>query len=119
MRVFIYACEQRYGGYHGIEDYCVEEFDNSWNLDDIYDEYVTEMSYQIMESYNTLDDIDPDDYDSEEEYWEAYIDAQNENVDGYVIPIKDDVTMSIKELNDEACRLGASLFREEYCVKEY
>ena len=49
MRVFIYACEQRYGGYHGIEDYCVEEFDNSWNLDDIYDEYVTEMSYQIME----------------------------------------------------------------------
>lgn len=118
MRVFIYACEQRYGGYHGIEDYCVEEFDDSWTLEDIYAEYVTEMSYQIMESYDTLDDLDPADYDSEEEYWEAYADAKDENVDGYVIPIRDDVTMSVKELNAKACHLGPRSFREEYCVKE-
>lgn len=119
MRVFIYACEQTYGGYHGIEDYCVEEFDDFWTIEDIYAEYVTEMSYQVMESYDTLDNLDPADYDSEEEYWEAYEEARSENVDGYVAPIRNDVTMSTKKLNTEASRLGPRLFREKYCVKEY
>ena len=27
MKIFIYACENFYGGLHGIEDFCIEELE--------------------------------------------------------------------------------------------
>lgn len=119
-RFFIYACEQVYGGYHGIEDFLVEEFSDDWTLDDIYKEYVVEMSYGLMESYDIkFEDLDMDDFDTEDEYWDAYEKEREQNVDGYVAPIRKDVTLSINELNHLAVTMGPELFREKYCERKY
>ena len=40
-----------------------------------------------------------------------------QNVDGYVIPIKADVTLSVEELKKIAFQLGADSFKEEYCER--
>lgn len=115
MRVFIYACEQKYGGLHGIEDFCVEEFDSREFADEdeldkyIWDEWISEMSWSLVESYGTIDY--PEDEDDDE------IDSCD-IVNGYWCYIKDDVELSIDELNKEARRLGPRSFREEYCVKK-
>lgn len=119
-RYFVYACEQIYGGLHGIEDFGVFEFDNSWTEEEIYREYVCEMSRGVMESYGDImedleDSLDRDDYDSEDEYYDAFEGIIEENIDGYVVKIKDNVELSIGNLNKEACRLGADLFKKAYC----
>ena len=116
MKVFIYACEGIYGGYHGIEDFTVEEFEDDENLDDIWRDWVPEMSYDLMDSYDTIQ-LDPDDYENDEEFWEAMEEERNANVDGYVIPIKADVTLSVDELKKIAFQLGADSFKEEYCER--
>lgn len=116
MKVFIYACEGVYGGYHGIEDFTVEEFEDNVNLDDIWEDWVPEMSYDLMDSYDTID-LDPDDYEDDEEFWDAMEEERAANVDGYVIPIKADVTLSVEELREIASRLGADSFKEEYCER--
>ena len=41
----------------------------------------------------------------------------NANVDGYVVPIKADVTLSVEELKKIAFQLGADSFKEEYCER--
>lgn len=117
-RYFIYACERMYGGLHGMEDYGVFDFDDSWTEDEIYKEYVCEMSFDVMNSYGAIteDLVDRDDYDNEDEYWEAYEEAMWENVDGYVVRIRDDVALSTGELNKIACNLGPEMFKEEYCI---
>lgn len=112
MKIFIYACEQTYGGLHGIEDFCVEEFDNDdfkneEQLDKfLWDEYIAPMSWDVAERYDTIEY--PEDEDEEIDEYEV--------VDGYWVYIKDDITLSVKELNKEACRLGAEWFRDKYCV---
>lgn len=116
MKVFIYACEGTYGGYHGIEEFTVEEFEDNEDLDDIWRDWVPEMSYRLMESYDTIQ-LDPDDYEDDEEFWEAMAEEQDANVDGYVIPIKADVTLSAKELERIAIQLGAYSFKEAYCER--
>lgn len=112
MKVFIYACEGRYGGLHGIEDYIVEEFDNDYleiYLDKdgklhegefdrlIWNDWISEMSYELTERYGLSDD----DIDY--------------GVDGYWVKIKDDIQLSTFELNKEAARLGPNLFKKTYC----
>lgn len=116
-RYFVYACEQTYGGLHGIDNYGVFDFDDSWTEDEIYKEYVCEMSFEIMNSYSNIIDslVDRNDYEDEEEYYSAIEEAMWENVDGYVVKIRDDVMLSTKELDEECCRLGPELFKKEYC----
>lgn len=114
----VYACENQYGGLHGIEDYTVIEAPDDWDEDFIYSEYIPEMSEQVMESYGDIMDdlVNREDCDSEEEYWDALGDAIRENTCGYVAQVRDDVKESAEKLDRILCRLGHELFREEYCV---
>lgn len=114
----LYACENQYGGLHGIEDYTVIETPDDWDEDFIYSEYIPEMSEQVMESYgNIMDDlVNREDCDSEEEYDDALSYAIQENICGYVAQVRDDVKESAEKLDRILCRLGHKLFREKYCV---
>ena len=85
-------------------------------VDDIWRDWVPEMSYDLMDSYDTIQ-LDPDDYENDEEFWEAMEEERNANVDGYVIPIKADVTLSVDGLKKIAFQLGADSFQEEYCER--
>lgn len=116
-RYFVYACEQMYGGYHGMNNFGVFEFDDSITEEEIYRDYVCEMSFEVMNSYEEITEnlVNQDDYDNEDEYWEAYEEAMWENVDGYVAKIKDNVTLSTKELDKLCCELGEEEFRDRYC----
>lgn len=116
MRVFIYACESTYGGYHGIEDFTVEEFedDEYEDLDEIYREWVVEMSYDLMERYSTIE-LNPENYESEDDFWYDYEEEKAMSVDGYVIKIKDDIDLTVSELNRKAVQMGPRYFREHYC----
>ena len=107
MRVLIYACEQMYHGLHGIEDMTVVEVDSIKEAD----EYGIEMSERLIESYDTL--INFDDYDDDEAYGEALLEAR----EWYVYPINEEKakSFSIKELDKLVSRLGLNLFVEEYC----
>ena len=117
-RYFIYACEQMYGGYHGMYTSGVFEFNDSWTEDEIYKEYVCQMSFEVMETYGEIIEnlIDRDEYDDEEEYYEALDEAMWENVDGYALKIRDDVTLSTAELDRLSSELGEDLFVKRYCI---
>ena len=100
MKVFIYAYEDYYGGLHGINDMCVCDVDS---LNEI-DKRGACMAQEVVDSYSYLfeDECDDEDDDSISLCWEAY-------------KIKDDVTLSINELDKICNKLGNKLFIEEYC----
>lgn len=110
MRVFIYACEQMYGGLHGIEDKRVVEVDSFEEAN----EYGEEMSRDVIESYDTLGDFD--EYEDEEAYEEAFL----ENREWHIYPINEEVCkdFSTEVLDKVAYDLGYELFVKEYCGKE-
>ena len=120
MRIFIYACESFYGGLHGIEDFCIEEFE-TYNESLIRD-IGMELSQNVIENYINIDrdylDCDgPEDFDSEEEYWEVYTDMVNEHSEWYAYKIKDEFNnMTIKELEEIAATVtGPQSFIKKYC----
>lgn len=123
MRIFIYACESFYGGLHGIEDFCIEEFEichrnpigHICNIG-------RELSQNVIEKYinvdrDYLDCNGPEDFDSEENYWEAYNYAVYEHIEWYAYKIKDKFNdMTIKDLEEIAARVtGPQSFIKEYC----
>ena len=120
MRIFIYACESCYGGLHGIEDFCIDEFE-TYNESLIRD-IGMELSQNVIENYINVDEdyLDcngPEDFDSEDDYYEAYSDAVNEYMEWYAYKIKDEFNdMSIKDLDEIAARItGPKSFIKEYC----
>ena len=114
----LYACEDQYCGLHGIEDYCVIEAPDNWDEDHVYSEYIPEMSECVMQSYgNILENlVNREDYNSEEEYWEALNDAIKENINGYVAQVRDDIKESSEELDEILCQLGVESFSKKYCI---
>ena len=92
MKVFIYAYEQNYGGLHGINDMCVCDVDSLNEIDEIG----SCMAQEVADSYSYLFD------DDVSLCWEAY-------------KIKDNVALSINELDKICNELGYKLFIEEYC----
>ena len=113
-KYFIHAMEGAYHGLHGIETYLVEEAEKE---EDLY--FDGEMaSRELMESYGSImEDIyeEAEESDNSEEMIEALIE---ENIEYYIYKIKNNVDKTCRELDAEACRLGADLFIEEYCEKE-
>lgn len=116
-RYFVYACEQMYGGLHGMNNSCVVEVEDELTDNDVYSDYVIEMSYEIMDSYAEITDslVDRDEFDDEDEYYQAYEEAKWENVDGYVAKIREDVVLSASELDRLAYDLGEQEFKAQYC----
>ena len=104
QRVFIYACEDSYGGLHGIEDMTVTEVSNL----KVADEIGRDMSLGVIESYGIREEYGEEDveYDSDEgTCWEIY-------------KIKEGICISTSELDAECCNLGKEDFIEQYCEKE-
>ena len=105
MRVFIYAYEQTYGGLHGIHDMCVCDIDSLDEINDIG----LDMALGVVDSYFHVFE---NEYDDEENYddpadfccWEAY-------------KIKDNINLSVDELDEICNALGDELFVEKYCDK--
>lgn len=118
-RYFVYACESMYGGHHGMNSMGVYDVEDWQTKEDVYQEYVPCMSFDVMQSYHIImeDLVDRDSFDNEDEYYEALEEAMNENVDGYVVQIRDDVTLSTVELDNICNTIGEEEFIEEYCVK--
>ena len=81
-----------------------------------------ELSLEVIENYidvnkDYLDCDGPEDFDSEEEYWEVYTDIVSEHSEWYAYKIKDEFNdMTIKELEGIAARItGPKSFIKEYC----
>ena len=81
-----------------------------------------EFSQNVIEKYINVDrdylDCDgPEDFDSEEEYWEAYNYAIYEHIEWYAYKIKDKFNdMTIKDLEEIAATVtGLQSFIKEYC----
>lgn len=107
MRVFIYACENTYGGLHGICDMRVVEVSSIEEAN----EYGMEMSGDVIESYDTLGDLE-DELD-EDELDEAFMEAR----EWYVYPIDEEKAkgFSTEELDKIASEWGDEYFIKEYC----
>ena len=122
MRIFIYACESCYSGLHGIEDFCIEEFE-IYNKNPIWAirNIGMELSHNVIENYiNVNEDYlncnGAEDFDSEENYWEAYNYAISEHIEWYAYKIKDEFNdMTIKDLEEIAASTGPQSFIKKYC----
>ncbi len=108
MRVYIYAMENTYCGLYGMYNVVVEEMDDEKAAKQA-NEIGREMSDDIMVTY----DSDFQDLVEDEDAWE-------ENLCWGCFKIRDDVTLTTEELNDEAYGYGDrfSKFIEKYCEPE-
>ena len=120
MKIFIYACENFYGGLHGIEDYYIDEFE-TYNRRIISD-IGMKLSQDVIEKYINVDEdyLDyngAEDFDSEDDYYEAYSEAVNEHIEWYDYKIKDEFNdIPIKDLEEIVATVtGPQSFIKEYC----
>lgn len=129
---FVYACEQHFQGYHGIETYDVfydiDEEDANSNGHD--------MSIEVMESYSAIMDSieeDADQWASEEgiayetindnerEEWIAntITELEEENTSWYIRQLRDNLTDEDKEQISLLLRRGdPDEIVEQYGIKE-
>ena len=98
MLYLIYACEDEYQGYHGIEEYRIEECNN---FDEAY-MIAQDLAYDVIESYSyTLsyyDEIQERDGDF------------SEHIETYVYPIEDTQGHTIEELEEMLFEDGVQEF---------
>ena len=107
MRVFCYAYEGMYQGLHGIESLCVQEVNSIEEIN----EWGRIESEELIYSYGLEDEYKDHDWLNEEES------IDTGECGWYAYYIRDDVELSVNELDKECCNLGAELFIEEYCGK--
>lgn len=102
MRVFIYVAEDNYGGRNGLFDQRLVVYDDNEDIKHILSEvdcYGEEMAYELFDSFSCLEDDE-----IEDAYWVAY-------------KVRDDVKLSLTDLDEIAYNEGADSFIEEYCEK--
>lgn len=116
MKIFIYACEEMYGGLHGIENMRVIETDS---FEEANDEG-REMSFEVQNDfYSSSDWASVCGVDDENEVEEKLCEeARNEYLCWSLYKIKEDITLSIAELDELCNTLGEEEFRELYCEEE-
>ena len=106
MKVFIYAYEDKYGGLHGIYDQTVVEVADMKEANMIGND----MSWGVIDSWGLSQDYD-EDYEDEEfevEYGTEWI----------IYKIRDDVTLSIEELDELCSHEDYKNFVKMYCEEE-
>ena len=117
MRVFIYACENIYGGLHGMGSAEMTEVDTIEEAEEIGHE----MSYDVIYSYHEItksfeEDAEAEGLDPESDEYAEYMDeCVEEDICYEVYLIADDVTLTKQELNDEIYNLGKEEFIKKYC----
>ena len=106
MKVFIYAFEDKYGGLHGISDQAVVGVADMEEANSIGNE----MAWSVIESYGHLfEDYDEGDEDEFEE---------ESGTEWFIYKIRDDINLSVEELDNICALEDWESFVEEYCEKE-
>ncbi len=103
MKVYIYAYESSYGGFHGIESSCVCDVRSINEADEIGHEMSMEVFEDFMDEEEYINENGEIDYDliNEELCWEIW-------------KIKDDF-INIENLDEISYNLGRDSFIEKYC----
>lgn len=102
----VYACEQSYGGLHGMYNCDVIEADSEEEAD----EYGEEMSYDVMESYSSVIDT---------MYEEAYDAAQTECIEEDTEEYEDYVGTYVEDLMANNLDWSVYELSSEHTVDEY
>lgn len=110
MRVFIYAYEGQYCGLHGIEDLTCTEVDSVEEAEEIG----REMSEDVITSFGLEDEWLAED-DESEDCTEYATYAECFGLEYEIYKIKDEVDLSIEELDSICSHLGKETFINEYC----
>lgn len=115
IRYAIHVMEATYGGYHGIEDYIVDEYGNLAEAEmdaadrsrELMDDYrVSKEFYEAAESEGLIPDTD--------EYDEYIEECYLENIEYSIWKIKDDVVESDEYLKDKFWQ-DSDEFVKKYC----
>lgn len=108
MRVFIYACEGEYQGLHGMNEQAVLDVTDLENANDIG----CEMADEVISDYfwDEYDGLESD--EEKNEFDEIHTREWN------VWKIRDDVTLSMDELDAECERHDYQTFVELYCEED-
>ena len=115
IRYAIHVMEATYGGYHGIEDYIVDEYENLTEAEmdaacrsrELMDDYrVSEDFYEAAESEGLIPDTD--------EYDEYIEECYLENIEYLIWKIKDNVIESDGFLENEFWQ-NSDEFVKKYC----
>lgn len=129
MLYAVIACEQMYGGMHGMVSYFVAE-----GTEEEVEEMAIDESYAIMEEYSSImDDLeaaaaneigwDEDELDeymedatsgADDEYTRALDEQMAENLQYEIYPIVKETNLSLEQLDNLFCRNPEDFIRE-YC----
>jgi len=129
MLYAVIACEQMYGGMHGMVSYFVAE-----GTKEEVEEWAIDESYSIMEEYSSImDDLeaaaaneigwDEDEFDeymedatsgADDEYTRALDEQMAENLQYEIYPIVKETNLSLEQLDNLFCRNPEDFIRE-YC----
>lgn len=107
MRVFIYAYEDEYGGLHGISDQAVVEVADMEEANSIG----SEMAENVIDSWGLWEEDTDKDEDIDEEFWDY-------GTEWLIYKIRDDVTLSVEELDKICSHEDYENFVKMYCDKE-
>ena len=126
MRVYIYACDNIYGGLHGMEDYGIFEVANMHEADAIGEE----MSRGVVDSYSQIMEsieedcayyVEHDGFEESSSEWEGIMEQLiAEDLNWSVCEIDEDRVngMTDEELETEASNLGFESFVKRYCKEQ-
>ncbi len=133
MLYAVIACEQMYGGLHGMVSYFVAE-----GTEEEVEEQAIDESYSIMEQYSDImDDLedaareevgwDEDEFDeymedstsgADEEYTDALNELMRENLQYEIYPIVKETNLSLEQL-DNLFNNNPDDFLREYCIPNF
>lgn len=107
MKYYIYACEQMYGGLHGMNYSGVIEADSEKEAE----EYGCDMAWELLDSYGELSDIY---YGDESEIEE---DEVSQYLEVIVAKVRDDLSskFSVEELDKISYNEGRKVFIKNWC----
>lgn len=127
MLYAVIACEQMYGGMHGMVSYFVIE-----GTEEDAEEAAIEASYEIMQEYSSImedlenaareeiefENEDEEDYEEsaeeDDEYSRALEEQMQENLQYEIYPIVKETNLSLEQLDNLFCRNPEEFIRK-YC----
>lgn len=117
MLYAIYACENVYGGLHGMDNHAIVNCTNEGEANDIG----LEMSFDVMESYecitNVLEEEASEEYERDTHEWCDYLEQlKGENSYYIIYPIVDTKGKSTRKLEKEFWN-NREEFVKTYCQK--
>ena len=124
-RFLCYATENKYGGYHGIENTFVTE---AKDIEEAQSECF-QASIELMGSYGDIEEelweearfhLSDEEAEDQDKLDEAFWECQCENACAQIWEVDEEKAkdLSTYELDIIACNEGYETFLEEYCIQE-